>query len=471
MTYSQRDKEKIFFDTVPEELVRPYFDPDSLPDDEKATSGISYRELLKQRGQKKAVGVPQVQNQTPPPLQAPQIQQTPQIQQQLEMNQPARVQEPPQTQQPPAYVPPPQTALQQSTTTNTDEMKGKIRTLMGMLLKHRGGPGFGKGRLQGREIDQFNNLLQEILGRLREEAAGRSAATAPPLIPVSATPQQAFFSPQPFSPPPAIAVSSPSTPGIPSQLDSMIACVDGAIKMYKNCPPELQGSVLTTLRAALASAVRTCDGVIGYPDQNPAPVMSQVEGTIAVIEGAVMIYKNSPPELQPSVLLTLRSAFRAAVSTCDSITGGGPPQPSWSAVPAAPFVPLQPPAQTTAPWTPDQLSPEAVAASPAPVFPPTDPNSKILEDVYNKMKAAAGDGSLGLRSDLTSEDASALADKLVEMRAVLMEELDTGIPAPEPEAHATTQAATESVADGISTVSKYQQMLAKAKAEKAAGTS
>jgi len=242
--------------------------------------------------------------------------------------------------------------------------------------------------------------------------------------------------------------------------------------MYKNCPPELQGSVLSTLRAALSSAVNTCDGAIGFPDPNPAPVMSQVEGTIAVIEGAVMMYKNSPPELQPSVLMTLRSAFRAAVSTYDVMLGAAPVQQIIPAAPVAPVVASwERTAHPSTPSTPQQLSNREVDAGPASIIPATDPNSKVLDDIYNTMKGAAGDGSLGLRNDLTSEEARELAEKLMGMRKVLMDELDAGIPDPEPVALAIlTESAPKNVTSDSSTVSKYQQLLAKAKANKASGT-
>ena len=454
---SQRDKERQFIDAIPEEFVRPYFDPDLLPENEKTTSGISYRELMKQRKQNKG-GVPKVHNQAPP---QPQVLEAPQLPSSIA---PPRLAAPqpdvPQPDVPKRAVPQP--TFSQLVTSSSEESKRKMRTLMGMLLKHRGGPGFGKGRLGGREIDQFNNLLQEVLGMLREEATQTSAATSFPLTQVSMTPQQSF------SGRPVLPESVPAIPGTPSQLESMIACVDGAIKMYKNCPPELQGSVLSTLRAALSSAVNTCDGAIGYPDQNPAPVMSQVEGTIAVIEGAVMMYKNSPPELQPSILVTLRLAFRAAVSTCDVILGGVPVQPALLVAPVAPVASWQPTAQPATPSMPQQINAGAVDAAPIPA---TDPNSRVLDDIYNTMKRAAGDGGLGLRRDLTSEDASELAEKLMGMRKVLMEELDAGIPDPEPVALATlAEPALKRGAGHGSTVSKYQQMLAKAKADKAAST-
>ena len=89
------------------------------------------------------------------------------------------------------------------------------------------------------------------------------------------------------------------------------------------------------------------------------------------------------------------------------------------------------------------------------------------------MEAASGDGKLGLRSDLTADEASALADELVGMRGILMEELEAGIPDPEPAgaskpAPSKPAASKPAAAEESSTTSRYQQMLAKARAEKAA---
>jgi hypothetical protein len=243
----------------------------------------------------------------------------------------------------------------------------------------------------------------------------------------------------------------------------MIACIEGAVLMYKNSPMELKSTVMVTLRAALAAAVTTCDNVIGS-DPYPVPAAaSQVDGTIAVIEGAVSMYKNSPPELRSSVLITLRAALKIAVVTCDSLLGTPPTVPStvpsFPTAPAAPVSPLptvQPPMQAAVP-SPAQVVPQPSA----PAIPATDRNSKALNEIYQKVSNAAGQGRLGLRSDLTSQEAAELADGLMDMRAILMEELDAGIPDPEPE---STQGAPAST-DG--TVSKYQQMLAKARTEKA----
>jgi len=494
----QREKEKNFFDTVPEELIKPFFDPDKLPEDEKTKSGVSYKEMLEKRRQKKG-GVQQTQAAPAPPTMQP----TPQVaqegqtppQQQSAPEPVVASQPPPQPQQPvsqPAYAQQtpaqPQMASPQqvSTPSNPEDTKRMMRTTMGMLLKHRGGPGFGKGRLKGGEIDKFENLAQDVVGTLRAESS-QSSVAGPQTTAQPPMPQQSMAPPAPA----ASAYSAPAAPAAqadPSQLGSMIACIEGAITMYKNSPVELKSSVMALLRDALASAVTTCDGVIGSPDMNPAPTMSQVEGTIAVIEGAISMYKNSPAELQSSVLFTLRAALRSAVSTCNSMLGTPPPvQPQQAYQQPVqpppqvqqPIVQTPPPqAQQVAPQVQQQAPPAAVqtmpqevSPQPAPaVVPATDRNSKALDDIYNRLQGAHGDGTLGLRPDLTSEDASELADKLAEMRGILMEELDAGIPDPNDTAPApaTQQAKASAPSDGTSTVSKYQQMLAKAKAEKAA---
>mmetsp|Transcript_7878 Transcript_7878/g.19669 ORF Transcript_7878/g.19669 Transcript_7878/m.19669 type:complete len:139 (-) Transcript_7878:134-550(-) len=102
-----------------------------------------------------------------------------------------------------------------------------------------------------------------------------------------------------------------------------------------------------------------------------------------------------------------------------------------------------------------------------------DPNTVALDKVYDSVQSAHGDGKFGVRDDITPEEASQLADQLIEMRTMLMEELDAGIP--EPGSGPTRNKKQELVESSSSSpspsssVSKYQQMLAKAKAQKAAG--
>lgn len=452
-------------------MIKPFFDPDNLPEEERNSSGISYKDMMKQRRQKQAGGLPSstAQVASPPeavPATPPVVrEQPPAAAQQFVSPQTPVIQTPPPSptpqpiqtqsfQETPAAVTTTQTLPTSTNLSDPEDSKRKIRTLMGMILKHRGGPGFGKGRLKGREIEQFDNLLQEVTGLLRVEAAQSSVAVsnAAPTLQRPSVPQQVMT-------PTVAVVNTPATSVSPLPLDSMIACIEGAILMYKNSPAELKSTVMVTLRAALAAAVKTCDSVIGS-DPNPIPTAaSQVDGTIAVIEGAVSMYRNSPPELQSSVLITLRAALRIAVSTCDSLLGAPSIEFVTPVVPTAPVPPVQSIVQQVPPTVPSQVVPQLSV----PAVPATDRNSKALNEIYEKVKAASGEGRLGLRSDLTSEEASELADGLMEMRGILMEELEAGIPDPEPE---TTQGGGE-WADTASTASKYQQMLAKAKNDKA----
>lgn len=376
---------------------------------------------------------------------------------------------PEQQQQPPPPAPVVETPKPVTVTSSNDARTQNLRTLMGLILKHRGGPGFGKGRLKGPDIDLFEGLVEEINNMLRDEAPTVDT-------PVSAVVAESPAVVETASIPAAPVESKPETPEAasasvePVSIDSTIACIEGAITMYNNSPPAIRDSVLVTLRAALMAAVDTCNVALAA---QPAPPVAaspdaSIEGMVACIEGAVTMYKNSPPALKESVMVTLRMALMSAVATCDVILS-----PDQVAPP--PAVVVEPPPAVQAPAAVQPAAPVETVATP--VAPPPAPveldrNSKALEKLYESVQSASGDGKLGLRSDITPDEASALVDELVGMRKILMEELEAGIPdpgAPEPEAKPTKappQAKDDAVSE-TSTASKYQQMLAKARAEKA----
>jgi len=109
--------------------------------------------------------------------------------------------------------------------------------------------------------------------------------------------------------------------------------------------------------------------------------------------------------------------------------------------------------------------------------------------VYNALDSASGDGKLGL-GPISSKEASELSNMVGEMRNVLMEELDTGIPEDSPNVlmeeldtgipEDSPNVLTEELDTGTpedlpiaattipaeNTISKYQQMLAKAREKK-----
>lgn len=46
----------------------------------------------------------------------------------------------------------------------------ELRTSLGLLLKHRGGPGFGHGRLRGAELDSLEGRLRSLTQKLIQES-------------------------------------------------------------------------------------------------------------------------------------------------------------------------------------------------------------------------------------------------------------------------------------------------------------
>ena len=460
---SQKEEELALYESLPDEMIRPYFETKNMAEADKIESGISYKQKLMERRNKNLKGtaqtvssppetpkqeeavvntvevtpppppspvaeptvVPQMTTPPPPPLPPSPVAEPPVV--------PQMTSPPPQQQQQPT-APTAETTESTSIPNNPEEIRQQVRTLMGLTLKHRGGTGFGRGRLKGQDIDQFEGLLKEVTTILKGESQLAQPVDKPTMSLSAVEPVPVLVQ--------AAAAASVETINI----DGTIACIEGAITMYKNSPASIQDSVLSTLRVALVSAVDTCNTALA---SQPAPSIAaspdaRIEGTIACIEGVIAMYKNSPPQLKESMLTTLRAALISAVETCNVVIGD-----SSSPLPPPPVVP-------TVDASPTQTSTSSSQVSQPPQAMATDPNSKALEEIYEKVKAASGDGNLGLRSDLTAAEATDLADQLVDMRSILMEELDSGIPEP-----------VAAVSQESSTSSRYQEMLAKARSEKA----
>lgn len=526
----QKDEERQLLDNLPDEVVAPYFRTDDVSASVKASSGISYKQRLMEKRKKKS-GAESTPTSTPvkkketsevsqieekQPQEAKPGASSPSqvsIKQEEESDVPeASPKPPPSSQQQPSPVAPVvETPRPVSVTSSSDTRKQNLRTLMGLLLKHRGGPGFGKGRLKGPDVDLFEGLVEEITNMLRDEAKDakpdndmstsqtaevqsiEARDPAPVESPADISQpepmnvENTVVEPQPETTPTvttnvvpepettaAVAestnvVAEPETTAVvadsvgPENIDSTIACIEGAIVMYKNSPPAIQESVLVTLRAALVSAVDTCNIALASqpPPQVAASPDASINGMIACIDGAVTMYKNCPPALKESVLVTLRMALMSAVETCNVILLPGQTTPPAVAPPvqappveAPPPAPVEPPPITQSVSRSDTTS-IPVTPSPTPVG--EDKNSLALEEIYEKLQSASGDGKLGLRSDLTAHEASELADDLADMKSILMSELDLGS-----KSNKSGQAAGQE----SSTASRYQQMLSKARAEK-----
>ena len=246
-------------------------------------------------------------------------------------------------------------ALAPSSADGADEEQTRrdIRTMMGLILKHRGGKGFGSGVLKEPEATRLKGLLDNVVGILKEEADGGAPATE-------------------------------TTEG-PASIGSVAA-----------------GIVEATKAAAPAGSATEAGA--------PAP---SVTGAIACVEGAVQLFKASGPGEQESLLPSLRAALLSAADTLAAAEKASSSSSSAKAASAAPVSGMSFP------------STYAVSEPAAPAG--DDANTKQLREIQSKLKAAAGEGKFGLK-DLSKEEASSLGDALVGMRKILMEELDAGIP-------------------------------------------
>lgn len=389
-----RKKEQALLETAMEEFLLPREYRDEPPVVDVSDTGVSYKERLLQKkkldGQKVSSS-----SVTVPPL-VPQQQHNPTTKSTPPPPMPSFAAVPPPP--PPIAIaplpsPPPAVAASTLRATATqpamDDTEGRleIRTLMGLLLKHRGGPGFGAGRIQGAEMARFETLAANLLATLRTER-GRTAALG-------------SSSGVTIVPPPTAAVPPSSdrmsggvraSPPVGDRIQTMMSCIDGAMQMYRNSPPAMQDDVLISLRAALLSAVGTCNEIVA-------------ELQVEQHEGLQDRAAPAPVEVPPSQF-----------KQCTLVDSSPLPQVEGS----------------------------------------DNDNTAFLEAVYQKLKDAKGDGKMGLRNDLSTTEALDLANDISRMRSLLVDELNSGPPS-----------ATSS--SPPSTTSKYQEMLDKARADKAAG--
>ena len=274
-----------------------------------------------------------------------------------------------------------------------EETRRKIRTLQGLLLKQRGGPGFGAGRLREPEAKRLESTLKEVTDILRSEAGGK-VGDAPPAA-QNAAPKA----------PPAPVVQPPPQ------------------KLVAQAPPKPQSAPVSAASTLSSSA-------------------DPIAGTVACVEAALKMYKEaSSPAEREALLLPLREAFMAAAGASNKViaeneykaaTGkefGSAPPPPFATKPA---VASKPPAQPAATQSPPMMGfptsynvakaePEKREVGYTAIS--SDNNVKKLEDAYNALKEASGDGKFGLKN-ISGNEASQLAEKLTAMRGILLEELN-----------------------------------------------
>jgi hypothetical protein len=276
--------------------------------------------------------------------------------------------------------------------TDEEDVRRKVRTLQGLLLKHRGGPGFGAGRLRAPEARRLEETLEEVTGILRAElgvgvgvAAPAPAASAPAemartALPAATTPptRATRAAPAPFV---ASTAESP-TFATTDPLAGSVACVEAVLRMYKDSDPAERESMIVPLREALLAAASASNKFIAEAE-----------------------------------LSAHRSAMEAGPATAFASLGGG-------ATPARPMMGFP----TSYDVTDPREEGVGVASTPSAMATGNGraANEKKLEEVYSALLNARGDGGkLGLKN-ISGNEANDLSDKLVAMRSVLLDELNNG---------------------------------------------
>mmetsp|Transcript_16238 Transcript_16238/g.24538 ORF Transcript_16238/g.24538 Transcript_16238/m.24538 type:complete len:589 (+) Transcript_16238:177-1943(+) len=422
----ERDLEdtKSMIETVAEEMMIAEREKEAIEKNRKRT-GPSYKKILEEKRRKNEVST-QSSNQMPAPVPVAVVSPPPSpVPQQLQVS----LKDDSGSSKATTAVQPSQLMVEKGNT------KSQIRTLMGMFLKHRGGSGFGSGRLRGDEIDGFETLLKEVGKKLRQEAGPRQSGVQELPVTVDTAPKL-----------PNIAMPNETPATSTAPIPSPVA-------------PQPQPATGIATQQALTTPAPVSE-VSAMTTYNAVSIDPAVQAALQCVEGAIQMYKNSPPDLASGMLMAVRAAMLNAADKCKIVIEGDLVESKNAETtnsyekPAAGHV--EQPGVTISPAAVPNKAFNTMSTKPTDV----DSNSATLRKVYDALGNASGDGKFGL-GPVTSEEASDLVDLIYEMRDILMEELETGIP--EPSLTETMSANNPGVE---STTSKYQQMLAKARAGK-----
>lgn len=174
------------------------------------------------------------------------------------------------------------------------------------------------------------------------------------------------------------------------------------------------------------------------------------------------MYRNSPLELQEGILVTIRAALLSAIGTLNEIVAKNELKnfEAYRTAISDPRTRTSKQAKSERPTqfydvTPELFS-DASQGEAGDSLTGLNNNAQFFAQVHAKLEDAKGEGKMGLRSDLSPSEAAELAADLVKMRSLMVQELDNGAAPAKSMAEKSTEAS-----------SKYQEMLAKARAQKA----
>ena len=178
----------------------------------------------------------------------------------------------------------------------------------------------------------------------------------------------------------------------------------------RSMPPR---SAATPVQAQAATMISTTGDEMNDP----------LAGSVAVVEAALKMYKDSSPEDRDAMLIPLREALLAATSASNRIMAETTPTVDTdSATTSQPMMGFPTSYEVTQPVD------EEAETTPPPMVVATSvdkaENDKKLKEVYDALEKARGDGGkLGLKN-MSPDEANGLIDKIVTMRSVLLDELN-----------------------------------------------
>ena len=227
---------------------------------------------------------------------------------------------------------------------DSEENRKSIRTLMGLLLKHRGGPGFGHGRLKEEEAKKLENEAAEVMALLNQESGGGTSLS-------TATTDESASS--------ADAAASPLT--------GTVACVEAVLDMYKKSDETGKDELIMPLRDAMLSAVNTLNKVIA---EDELKQQQQPEPVYATTMDFPDEYKSQAPEPEPVSATSLGNEWTYPV-----------------------------PEQTKEKEMEDiQEIADVIAAANSSDKQALDENRKRLQNAYDTLKAVTGSEKFGLKN-------------------------------------------------------------------------
>ena len=254
-------------------------------------------------------------------------------------------------------------SVEVSSDKSEDDIRRSLRTLMGLILKHRGGIGFGGGFLKGPDVARFQTTLVEVKEILAKEA-GRQVSS----VQMEETQEAQMVEESSEA---ILGSPSKSTDDLPSEkysdLDGSIECIDAIIDMYKNSSPSEKNELIGPLRKALASVMDKSDGI------------STTEKSTENPESVGEIMSRMEFSQQPSVDATS---------------------------------PITLPSNDERQSHPGSQQDLSVASA-----------SSVFEQTYDTLKSITGNGSYGLIEEISPDQAATAIDLLTQMRVALMDEL------------------------------------------------